>query len=126
MRLKFEIPKLTPKNFVLFLRWCGRIYGAYLAGFLAVYEIAPKLGDFFSRPFFERMTIVALIAVSMGYILGWFKERVAAHIILWSWFVFWTFNWFVLNGVIAVLPVPGVIYLFSWRMWEELKERGEL
>ena len=98
------------------IRWLARLSGLLIAGiyiFFAVGEFTtPNSGP--SPTFPEGIGIVLLTATCAGMLVAWRWELTGAAISLMSLIGFALLIRMNHHGIVAVLAVPGVLYVLDW------------
>jgi len=114
--------KITGRRALTALRWTARGLGLFLIGLVLMFVIGEGVPNPMLFTGREALQMAGMLGMLAGMALGWRWEGWGGLIVL-ACFALFAAMGIRLNPVIALFPVPGVLYLLAWRADHRLAGR---
>ncbi len=104
------------------IRWIARVLASLMAAFIAFMfvgnAVTDGIGPLFKLTFRETLMMAAFVAVFVGLILGWKREKLGGWLIVGGMGLFYIFD-VVFSGTFPrgfffpLIALPGVLFLIA-------------
>jgi len=110
------------QKIIQIVRWVARVLAALMAAFIAFMfagnAVTDGIGPLFKMTLRELLMMAAFVAVFLGLILGWKREKLGGWLVVVGMVLFYMFD-FAFSGNIprgpffALIALPGILFMLA-------------